>query len=107
MEGKVVGGNDVLVKVLPQEVKHLHNDEIVIVSRSRLNAELAFMEMKMENDAVNERIQIIKYALSDMIAQEIQQKIFARGAKMKVRDVKKIFPNLEDMPSNTFAQVKA
>lgn len=107
MKIKNMGGKNVVVKVLPKEVKHLPDEEIVIVSRTCLNAKLAFMGMKIDDNETVENMQIIRGALNGMMDQEKRQKTMVKGAKMTVANIKKIFPDIENMPKNSFAQIKA
>lgn len=107
MEVKTVGGNNVIVKVLPSEVKHLQDDEVIIVSRAQLNAQLAFASMDTHNAEAIKNIQILKCAINDMMEQEKKQKSMLMGAKMRVGEVKQIFSKIEKMPGNSFARIKA
>ena len=107
MKIKMAGGSNLLVKVSPSEVKQLQDDEIIIVSRAQLNAKLAFMAMEINDDEQIKTIKIIRRAINDMIEQEKKQNNIAIGAQMTVGDVKQIFPKFDEMPGNSFAQVRA
>lgn len=104
---KVLGGRDVVVKVLPSEVKQLRDEEVIIVSRAQLNAEMVLLMMSKKDERTISNIQIVRNAIENMMIQEQKQKAMAIGAKMTVRDVKHIFSKLEKMPSNSFVQIKA
>lgn len=107
MKIKMVGGDNLVVKVSPSEVKRLQDDEIIIVSRAQLNAKLAFMSMEINSEEQEKNIRIIRTAINEMIEQEKKQNNIAIGAKMTVADVKQIFPKIERMPGNSFAQLRA
>lgn len=106
MRSKITGGNNVIVKVSPTEVKRLRDDEVIIVSRAQLNARLAFISMEKNNEMNEKNILVLRNAINDMLEIEKKERTMAIGAKMKVCDVKKIFSKLERMPGNSFAQIK-
>lgn len=107
MKSKISGGKNVVVKVLPSEVKHLRDEEVVIVSRAQLNVQLAFMSMDASSEEQVKKIHIVRSAINDMMEQEKKRKTVAIGAMMKVSDVKRVFSKIEDMPQNSFVQIKA
>lgn len=106
MKTSKTGGYDVIVKVSPSEVKRLRDDEVIIVSRAQLNAQLVFASLDTTNEESLKNVRIIRTAIRDMMEQEKKQKSIAMGASMKVKDVKQIFSKIDSMPLNSFAQVK-
>lgn len=107
MGEKIVGGKSVIVKVSPSEVEHLRDDEVIIVNRAQVNAQLAFTSMEVDNEDAMESIEILRHAINDMLEQEKIQKSMLMGARMTVRQVKQAFSKIETMPQNSFAQIKA
>lgn len=107
MREKIAGGQHVVVKVLPSEVENLQDDDIIIVNRAQVNAQLAFMSMDTNNKHAKENIQILKCAINNMLEQEKNQRSMAVGAKMTVSQVKQTFSKIEKMPQNSFVQVRA
>lgn len=105
MEIKVAGGNNLIVKVLPSEVKHLQDEEVIIVSRAQINAQLAFVSMDINNKQAKDDIKILKCAINEMMIREKKQRAMVMGAEMKVREVKQIFSKIEEMPANSFAKI--
>lgn len=105
MEKRIVGGRNVIEKVSPSEVKLLHDDEVIIVSRAQINARLAFACMEINDKKAEKDIQILKCAINKMLEQEKEQKSMVMGAKMRVGEVKEIFSKIEKMPQNSFARV--
>lgn len=107
MKTKKVGGNHLIVRVSPSEVKQLQDEEIVIVSRAQLNAQLVFASMDADKVEAKKKIRIINCAIGDMLEQEKKQKTMIMGGRMTVGDVKRIFKKIDNMPSNSFAQIRA
>lgn len=102
---KLMEENGVIVKVLPSEVKRLHDDEIIMVSRTQLNAQMALSMMCKKDEKTIGQIKIMRCAIDDMLKQEQQKKAIVMGAPMKVKDVKNVFSKIEKMPSSSFAKI--
>lgn len=102
---KTRGGTKVIIKVLPSDVSKLRDEEVIIVNRVRLNARLVSLEMQNVDNNNQENILLIRQAIGGMMVQEKERKRALPGAKMTVRDVKKIFPDMDSMPKNSFAKV--
>lgn len=96
--------NNVIVKVLPCEVEQLHDDEIIIVSRTQLNAQMALTMMSTRDEKTITKIKIMRCAIDGMVKQEQKQKTIVMGAQMKVKDVKKVFSKIDKMSSSSFAK---
>lgn len=97
--------NSVIVKVLPSEVKLLHDDEIIMVSRTQLNAQMALSMMSKRDEKTVNQIKIMRCAIDDMVKQEQKKKTIVMGAPMSVKDIKKVFSKIEKMPSSSFAKI--
>jgi hypothetical protein len=84
----------------PKDILNFEENEIIIVDRVRINSKLVRLEF--QGSEQKECIAILRKAINDMIIQEkIAKKTFV-GAKMAVRDVKKVFSEVHTMPSNSF-----
>lgn len=55
------------------------NDDIIIVNRAQVNAQLAFMSMDTNNRHAKENIQILKCAINNLLEQE-KSKIYGSGS---------------------------
>lgn len=98
-----VGGSLLLEKISPADVILLDDDDEIVVNRVRINSRL--VKLDMENNVDLESIKIIRAAIDNIMQHEKTKKCIAHGAKMSVRDVKKIFPNIEHMPGNSFVKL--
>ncbi len=97
------GGSLLLEKISPADVVLLNDDDEIVVNRVRLNSQL--VRLGMSNNADIESVKIIRAAIDNIMQHEKTKKRIAHGAKMSVRDVKKIFSNIENMPSNSFVKI--
>jgi len=102
MNKRVDGGTMVLEKIMPTEVNKLKDDEEVLVNRVRINSRLVNLEF--QGGATPEMLSIIRAAIDNIMLHEEKTKSVTYGAKMAVRDVKKVFPNIDNMPANSFAK---
>lgn len=103
VEKKRLGVENVARKtILPTEINDLDDNVIVIVNRTRLNSRLAGL---IYQDDDIECKAIIHVAVKKMINEEKENNRISIGPKMKVSEVKKIFPELENMPKNSFALI--
>lgn len=103
MKEKEYGGETLLEKIPPSEVVKLRDDDQIVVNRVRINSRLVRLEM--QDNADRESIKIIRDAIENMMKQEKKQKCVVHGAKMAVKDVKKVFPDIEKMPLNSFVKI--
>lgn len=62
-----------------ETIRTKENDDIIIVNRAQVNAQLAFMSMDTNNKHVKENIQILKCAINNMLEQE-KSKIYGSGS---------------------------
>ena len=102
MNKRVDGGNLVLEKLSPKEVNKLKDDEVIIVNRVRINSRLVNLELQGEINP--EILGIIRAAIDNIMSHEEKTKSVTYGAKMAVKDIKKVFPNIDKMPANSFAK---
>lgn len=102
MNKRVDGGSVVLEKITPMEVNRLSDDEIVLVNRVRLNSRL--VNLGFQGNQNLEILGIIRAAIDNIMLHEEKTKSVTYGAKMAVGDVKKVFPNIDTMPTNSFAK---
>lgn len=98
-----IGGSSLLEKISPADVISLNDDAEIVVNRVRINSRL--VKLDMENNADEEILKIIRAAIENIMRHEKSRKCIAHGAKMSVGDVKKIFPNIEKMPHNSFVKL--
>lgn len=104
MKRDILGGNNYLLeRIKPTEVAKLRDDDKIVVNRVRINNRLISLELN--SNANEESIKIIRSAIENMMKQEKRSKCVVHGATMAVRDVKKVFPNIESMPQNSFVKV--
>lgn len=98
--------NERLVKVLPADISKLHDGDTLIVNRVSLNSRLVILQLQNSGNHNQGEIQIIRNALGEMLVEEEKRKCVMPGATMVVKDIKKIFPDMNKIPRNSFAQIK-
>lgn len=97
----IYGRTTSVVKLIdPSELKGMEEDSLVIVNRIRIYSKLVEFELK---DTRTQEIVIITNAIKEMKARESKHRRTVMGPAMKVGDVKKIFPEYESLPKNSFA----
>ncbi len=84
----------------PSELKVMQEDSIIIVNRIRVNSKL--VEFEITNSGKQE-ILIITKAIKEMKRRETKGHRTVMGPAMRVGDVKKLFPEYEKLPRNSFA----
>ncbi len=88
--------------VLPAEIKDLDDNVTVIVNRTRVNSQLVKLRFCQDGSNLNS-IKIIRDAIKNMLQEEKKYNITLIGPKMKVQEIKQVFQDIEQMPSNSFA----
>ena len=84
----------------PSDIQTMDENQVVIVNRIRLNSKLVECEIRnMDSSSVV----IITKAIKSMKEQESKSRRTVMGAKMRVGDVKKVFPEFTALPKNSFA----
>lgn len=99
------GGTSFVAKrILPSEINSLEENEIIIVNRARVNSRIIKIEHNFNrSDSLIESYKILNVALNEMLLQEKKHRKTLFGAPMKVKDVKKVFPDILSMPINSFS----
>jgi len=84
----------------PEEVNKMCDNAEVYVNRITINSRLIELGLSDKKDVVAEKI-LIK-ARHSIAIREKGKRIAAWGAKMKIKDVRKAFGNIEKMTSLSF-----
>ena len=84
----------------PSELKGMREDSLVIVNRIRVNSKLVQFEI---TNSGKQEIGIILNAIKEMKIRESKGRKMVMGPTMKVGDIKKLFPEYESLPKNSFA----
>lgn len=87
----------------PSDLRKMKDDSLVIVNRIRIYSKLVEFELKEARG--QESVTIIN-ALNEMNARESKHRSIAMGPTMRVGDIKKLFPEYERLPKNSFAVIE-
>lgn len=88
--------------VAPSEVVKMNNSEVLNVNRIIVNARLVELRLTHSN---SEGKEILLRALKSEEKDVNGSKKF-NDVKMKVGDIKRVWPNIEKLPKNTFKVLK-
>ena len=96
----------IIAQISPEDVMKKNDDEILIVNRSQINAKLAFYTYDAKNSRAKSNIKIMKQAINEMMRWDRKEKTMNVGAEMTVKQIKQIFTDMDDMPSNSFYEMQ-
>ena len=91
------------VYISPDEILKMNDDDIILVSGSKIFAELARINMSGNNDV--EALDILLKASNELLDKEKKYKDIFWGTEMKVKDVKIAFRDLEYMSRTWFKKI--
>lgn len=96
-------GSVVEVRMInPADIQKMNENDYLIVNRIRLNSKIVECEIRKNNPS---SVDIILKAIKSMKEQESRSRRTVMGAKMRVGDIKTIFPDFKGLPKNSFALV--
>lgn len=82
------------------DIRRMDENDIIVVNRIRLNTKLVEYEIKKMDVST---VRIISDAIRLSEKDSIKNNRYNAGVKMKVGDVKKVFPDYDNLPLNSFA----
>ena len=96
----------IIAQISPEDVMKKNDDEILIVNRSQINAKLASYTYDAKDSRAKSNIKIMKQAINEMMRWDRKEKTMNVGAEMTVKQIKQIFTDMDDMPSNSFYEMQ-